>query len=66
MKEVIIYGLVAFSSLTMLAFTVHMFLGGLVDERTETLTMVAVTLIGAIVMAFLVWDVLRRRKGRKS
>lgn len=63
MKEIIIYGLVALSSLTMLAYTVHMFIGGLVSEETESLVMGGVIIIAAIVMAFLARDVLRRRRG---
>lgn len=53
MKEIIIYSLVALSSLTMLAYTVHMFIGGLVSEETESLIMAGVIIIAAIVMAFL-------------
>ena len=63
MKEIIIYGLVALSSLTMLAYTVHMFIGGLVSEETESLVMGGAIIIAAIVMAFLARDVLRRRRG---
>ncbi len=63
MKEVIIYGLVALSSLTMLAYTVHMFIGGLVSEETESMAMGGAVIIGAIVMLILARDILRRRRG---
>lgn len=34
LKEIILYGLVSISSLCILAFTVHMFVGGLVEKET--------------------------------
>ena len=63
MKEVIVYGVVAISSLILLGYTVHMFIGGIVSERTETIAMVIAMAIGAIVIGFMVWDVIRRRRG---
>lgn len=63
MKEAIVYGIVAISSLILLGYTVHMFIGGIVSERTETLAMVIVMLIGAVAIGFMVWDVIRRRRG---
>lgn len=62
MKEIVIYGLVALSSLTMLAYTVHMFIGGLVSEETESLVMLGVVITAAVGMALLARDVVRRRK----
>lgn len=62
MKEIVIYGLVALSSLTMLAYTVHMFIGGLVSEETESLIMLGVVVTAAVGMALLARDVVRRRK----
>ena len=63
MKEVIVYGVVAVSSLILLAYTVHMFIGGMVSERTETIAMLIAMIIGAIAIGFMVWDVIRRRRG---
>jgi len=63
MKEAIVYGVVAISSLILLGYTVHMFIGGIVSERTETLAMVVVMLIGAVAIGFMAWDVIRRRRG---
>ena len=62
MKEVIVYGVVAISSLILLGYTVHMFIGGMVSERTETLAMIIVMLIGAVAIGFMAWDVIRRRR----
>ncbi len=64
MKEVIIYLIVAVSSLLLMAYTVHMFVGGLVEEETEHTIMIVVLAISATVMAFLGWDIVRRRTGR--
>lgn len=62
MKEIIIYGIVAVSSLTMIAYSVRMFIGGLVSPQTEYTVMAIVTLITAIVLGFLARDVVRRRR----
>ncbi len=62
MREIIIYGIVAISSLTMIAYSVRMFIGGLVSTRTEYTIMAIVTVIAAIVIAFLAWDVIKRRR----
>lgn len=64
MKELVIYLLVAFSGLTVLGFSVHMFIGGLVSTATEYTIIAVVCLLGALVMAFMAWDVLRRRRHR--
>ncbi len=66
LKEIILYGIVSISSLCILAFTVHMFVGGLVEEKTETLIMVGVVLTAATAMGFMVRDVLKRRREKSS
>lgn len=66
LKEIILYGIVSISSLCILAFTVHMFVGGLVEEKTETLIMAAVVLTAATAMGFMVRDVLKRRREKLS
>lgn len=63
MKEVIVYGIVAISSLILLGYTVHMFIGGIVSERTETIVMLIAILTGATVIGFMAWDIIRRRRG---
>ncbi len=64
MKEVIIYLVVAVSSLLLMAYTVHMFVGGLVDEETEQMITFIVVAVSATIMAFLGWDIIRRRTNR--
>jgi len=66
MKEAVIYSLVALSSLTMLAYTVHMFIGGLVSEETEFLITVGVVITAAVGIALLARDVIMRRKTHSS
>lgn len=66
MKEIFVYGLVAASSLSMLTYTVHMFLGGIVSEETETKAMMAVAAVAMVVMGVMAWDVRRRRQSRNQ
>jgi len=61
MKEAIIYLIVAISSLLLMAYTVHMFVGGLVDEETENMITIIVLGVSTTIMAFLGWDIVRRR-----
>ena len=61
MKEFIIYSIAAVSSLFVLGYSVHMFVGGLVSESTETWFITAACLVGAAVIAYMYWDVFRRR-----
>jgi len=62
-KEIILYVTVALSALFILGYTVHMFVGGLVNPETETLITVVVCAVGAAVIGFMAWDVARRRRG---
>lgn len=64
MKEAIFYLIVALSSLFILGYSVHMFIGGLVSETTEQLVIAIVCTIGALVLAYLAWDVIQRRKNQ--
>lgn len=62
LKEILIYTVAAFSSLTILGYTVHMFIGGLVSKETEILAITIACLIGASIIGLMAWDVIRRRK----
>ena len=64
MREVIILIVVALSSLFILGYSVHMFIGGLVSERTETIAIVVSCLVGAIVMGFMGFDIVKQRRRR--
>lgn len=62
MKEILIYAVSGIASLIVLGYTVHMFIGGLVSEKTEQLAIAGAVLLGAAGIALLVWDVSRRRR----
>jgi len=62
LKELIIYTIAAVSSLFVLNYTVHMFVGGLVSEQTETAIKIVVGIIGFAVISFMYWDVIKRRR----
>jgi len=61
-KEIFIYSIVAISSLIMLAYTVHMFVGGLVSEDTQYMITAGVLSTAVIVMVLMVVDVVKRRR----
>ena len=62
MKEILIYLLVAIAGLSVLGYSVHMLIGGLVSKSAELYAIVIVCLLGIIVMAFMAWDIVRRRR----
>ena len=62
MKEIILYTIAAISSVVVLGYTVHMFVGGLVKHETEIRLIAIACVVGTIVIATLAWDVIRRRK----
>jgi Mn2+/Fe2+ NRAMP family transporter len=64
MKEVIFYLIAAVTSLVVLGYSVHMFVGGLVDAETERWLITGACLLGAAIIAVMGWDVVRRRRAR--
>lgn len=64
MKESIILILVAFSSIFILGYSIHMLIGGMVSESTETWIITGACLVGAVVVAFMGWDIIRQRRLR--
>jgi len=63
--EILIYVVVAISSLVITGYTVHMFIGGLVSMEVEYQLIAIVCLIITGVIAYMTWDVIQRRSGRK-
>ncbi len=61
MKEIIVYLIAAIAGLTILGYSVHMLIGGLVSITTEYTVIAVVVVVGAVVLGFLAWDVVRRR-----
>jgi hypothetical protein len=62
MKEIIIYAIAAIASLAILAYSIHMFVGGLVSAELERILMIGGTLIGATIIGLMARDVIRTRK----
>jgi hypothetical protein len=64
-QEIIIYLIVALSSLFIMSYAVHMLVGGLVSKETESLLIIVTCIVGIVAIGFMVWDVTRRRKSIK-
>ena len=62
MKEILIYSIVVIAGLTVFGYSIHMFIGGLVSPETETIIITAGCIIAASVMAFMTWDIIKRRR----
>lgn len=62
MKEILIYCLAAVASLSILGYSIHMFVGGLVAPETEHLLIGVGCGIGLVVMGLMAYDVARRRR----
>ena len=63
--EILIYLVSAISALFITGFAVHMFVGGLVSLDTEYQLITLACLIGVCVTAYMTWDVIQRRAGKK-
>jgi hypothetical protein len=61
-KEIVIYALVAASSLFLMTFIVHMLVGGLVSAETELLLTIGLCSVVACLIGAMAWDVVRRRR----
>ena len=62
MREIIIYSIAAIACLAILAYSIHMFVGGLVSPELEKMIMAGGTLIGATVIGLMARDVMRTRR----
>lgn len=63
--EILIYVVIAISSLIISGYAVHMFIGGLVSPEVEYQIIVIVCLVITGVIGYMTWDVYERRSGRK-
>ena len=63
--EILIYLVSAISALFITGFAVHMFVGGLVSSETEYQLITLACLIVVCVTAYMTWDVIQRRAGKK-
>ena len=64
LKEIAILIIVSFSSLFILGYSIHMFIGGLVSESTERWAIAGACGLGVIVIGFLTVDIIRQRRQR--
>jgi hypothetical protein len=65
MLEILIFAVAGTGALFITGYAVHMFVGGLVSAETEQQIIVIVCVIAACAMAYMAWDVIQRRTGRK-
>ena len=65
MKEAIILILVAFSAVFLLGYSIHMLIGGLVSQETETWIIAIACVAGIAIISFMAWDILRQRRMRQ-
>jgi hypothetical protein len=63
--EILIYAIVAISSLFITGYAVHMFIGGLVSPEVEYEIIAVVCLIVTGAIGYMAWDVFQRRSGNK-
>jgi hypothetical protein len=61
-KEILIYAIVAASSLFLMTFVVHMIVGGLVSPETEQKLTYGLCALVACLIGAMAWDVARRRR----
>ncbi|MDX8391036.1 MAG: hypothetical protein R8K53_00455 [Mariprofundaceae bacterium] len=61
MRELIVYGISGVASLFIFGYTVHMFVGGLVSEQTETILIAIVVIVAAVAETYLFRDAMRGR-----
>ncbi len=64
-KEILIYLVVAASSLFLMTFVAHMIVGGLVSPQTEAIVTIALCSAVACLIGAMAWDVARRRRRNK-
>jgi hypothetical protein len=63
--EILIYLVAAVGALFIAGYAVHMFIGGLVSPEMEYQLTALICLIVAGVIAYMAWDVIQRRTGKK-
>ena len=64
-SEILIFAVAGIGALFMTGYAVHMFVGGLVSLETEHELIIIVCVIAIFAMAYMTWDVVQRRTGKK-
>ena len=65
LSEILFYFVCAISALFITGFAMHMFVGGLVSQETENQLILLACSIVTCVTAYMAWDVIQRRSGKK-
>ena len=63
--EILIYIVAAISALFITGYAMHMFIGGLVSPESEKQLIALACVVVAGAIAYMVWDVVQRRKGKR-
>jgi len=61
MRELLVYGVSGLAAVFIFGYSVHMFVGGLVSARTEIMLIIAVVLLAALGIGYLLWNALSNR-----
>jgi len=64
-SEILIFSVAGIGALFMTGYAVHMFVGGLVSADTEHEIIIIVCSIALCAIAYMAWDVVQRRSGKK-
>ena len=62
MREILIYCISGCASLVVLGYVTHIFIGGMVSEKTETIAIIITVFVGLSAMLWMAWDVVQTRK----
>ena len=65
MVEILIFLVAGIGALFIAGYSVHMFVGGLVSNDSEQRIIFIVCTLVFCVIAYMAWDVVKRRTGRK-
>lgn len=60
-QEILVYLIVAVSSLFIMGYAMHMLVGGLVSPETEYFLITLICVADMAVIGYMAWDVIRRR-----
>lgn len=61
-KEALLYLFVGLSSILLVSYLPHMFVGGVVSAELEMQLTIGVAILWTLVIAALGWDIVRRRR----
>lgn len=62
-KEFVLFTIVSLTSLFILGYSIHMFIGGLVSESTEKIAIIIACFIGLLIISYMAWDIIKMRSG---